>query len=369
LADLERAREIAIAEAKKDLETYSTQIAPQIAEREKKRQEGIAKAETDVKMYQEKLPSVIAEWEKKHASEVEWHLLEPSSMTASNGAQLRRLDDRSIRVEGKADPGFYTITVKTRLRGITGVRLETLPVEGLAGGGPGLPPNGNFVVTELQVKAGSLADPKSLSLIPLQNPKADFTQDGFNIAQAIDSKLQDQLGWAVHPAGGVVHWATFETKEPLGYDDGTVLQFVLHQYHNAKDHRLARFRLAVTTSAKPVTLGLSESLRAITVTAADTRTEAQKKELSDYFNKVDAGLRGVQAAVATAKTPLPVDPGVQQRQRRVKSAEQPVRTDPVLVQLRNDVQQSQQQLANKRLTMAQDLAWALINTPAFLFNH
>jgi hypothetical protein len=110
-------------------------------------------------------------------------------------------------------------------------------------------------------------------------------------------------------------------------------------------------------------------LRAITVTAADVRTDAQKKELSDYFNKVDAGLRGLQAAVASAKTPLPVDPGVQQRQRRIESAEQPVRTDPVLVQLRNDVQQSEQQLANKRLTMAQDLTWALINSPAFLFNH
>jgi hypothetical protein len=277
------------------------------------------------------------------------------------------LDDRSIRAEGKAEPGIYEITVRTRLRGITGLRLETLPVDGLAGGGPGLPPNGNFVVTEFQLKAGS--DPKSLAAVPLQNPKADYTQAGFNIAQAIDAKLRDQLGWAVHPAGGVVHWATFETTEPIGNDGGTVLQFVLHQFHNAKDHRLARFRLSATTSAKPISLGLPEALRAITVTAADKRTEAQKKELLGYFSKVDAGLQAAQTAVATAKTPLPIDPGIQQRQRRLTSAEQPIRTDPVLVQLRNDVARSAEQMANKRLTMAQDLAWALINSSAFLFNH
>ena len=42
--------------------------------------------------------------------------------------------------------------------------------------------------------------------------------------------------------------------------------------------------------------------------------------------------------------------------------------DSQLVRLRSDIEFSKQQVANKRLTAAQDLTWALINNPAFLFN-
>lgn len=190
----------------------------------------------------------------------------------------------------------------------------------------------------------------------------------FSIALAINGNTRDQRGWAVNPAGGVVHWATFETKRPLGFDKGTTLRFVIHQNHNAKMHRLGRFRLSVTTDAAPIRLSLPEDLKAIVSTPADQRDEKQTNTLLAYFRKTNRELLKKQLAVAEAKKPLPEEPGVTNRRKTLEYLKQPVQDDPLLVRLRSDADQSKQQVANKRLTAAQDLAWALINNPAFLFN-
>ena len=73
-------------------------------------------------------------------------------------------------------------------------------------------------------------------------------------------------------------------------------------------------------------------------------------------------------AVNTAKQALPEDPGVTQRKAVLAEANKAISEDPHLVQLRSDVKFSQEQLKNRRLTTAQDLTWALINSPSFLFN-
>jgi len=50
------------------------------------------------------------------------------------------------------------------------------------------------------------------------------------------------------------------------------------------------------------------------------------------------------------------------------NAEKPLPLPPEIVRLRRALSLSEKQLSNKRVIGAQDLAWALINTPAFLFN-
>ena len=49
--------------------------------------------------------------------------------------------------------------------------------------------------------------------------------------------------------------------------------------------------------------------------------------------------------------------------------DQPIKIEPRLLQMRADAKVSAEQLKNIRLTGAQDLVWALVNNPAFLFNH
>jgi hypothetical protein len=72
---------------------------------------------------------------------------------------------------------------------------------------------------------------------------------------------------------------------------------------------------------------------------------------------------------AIAKKPLPLDPQLVLLEAKHTDAQNPIILDPKLVQLRRDADLSTQQLGNKRLSAAQDLAWALINSSAFLFNH
>ena len=75
----------------------------------------------------------------------------------------------------------------------------------------------------------------------------------------------------------------------------------------------------------------------------------------------------IEAHLASQR-PLPIDPGILSRREAQVKAEEPIRLDPKLVQLRQDSEQSKTQITNKRLTATQDLTWALINNPAFLFN-
>ena len=69
------------------------------------------------------------------------------------------------------------------------------------------------------------------------------------------------------------------------------------------------------------------------------------------------------------KAPLPIDPQLAALRGQLEQAQRPVPVDRDSVQLRHDVEMSIQQAATRRLTAAQDIAWALINSPAFLFNH
>ncbi len=104
------------------------------------------------------------------------------------------LPDRSIYSTGKEGRGIYSIEVKTNLRGITGIRLEAITDERLPHGGPGLAPDGNFVLNQLEVFAESIADPKENKKIALHQAKADFNQENFPVAKLVDGNINDGPG-------------------------------------------------------------------------------------------------------------------------------------------------------------------------------
>jgi hypothetical protein len=102
---------------------------------------------------------------------------------------------------------------------------------------------------------------------------------------------------------------------------------------------------------------------------APSRTKEEQTAIAAYWKENDPELRKLGLALGKNQLPLATDPGVLERRAALARAELPITLEPKLVQLRQDAQQSKTQIANKRLTAAQDLTWALINTPSFLFNH
>ncbi len=364
---LQKDREEAIAKGKAEVEDRKVEIAPRIAEEERKRQENIAAKEKDVKDYEAKLPEALAAWEKKYRKDVDWTPLVATKLDASNGATLVSQPDLSVIATGKNGKGNYTFTAVTHLKGITALRLEALEDGRLPTKGPGRAPDGNFVLVQFEVTAAPKDKPAEAAKVTLQNAKADFMQQNFDVKNVIDGTPDNGRGWAVSPAPGMTHWATFETKAPVGFDAGTILTFTLRQTFNSADYMLSKFRLSVTTTPQPG-LGYSDELRAIVSLDADKRDEQQKAVVAKHFRLIDPEVAKRNAALAEAKKPLPIDPRLKELQDSLVMVSKPVPLDTTLVQLRKDTEQSTKQVADARLTAAQDLSWALINSPSFLFN-
>jgi hypothetical protein len=367
---LEKEREAGLGQAKTALAGYEIELAPKLAEQEKQRQARIDQTSAALKKYEaDVLPGKLAEWERTHTSAVDWVRLNPRSLKATGRIKLTKQDDLSVFATGPKGNTAYTVVAGTDLRGITAVRLEVLSDERLPNGGPGRAPNGNFVLNQFELKVAPKSDPMNAQKAFFAKARADFSQENFTIGLAIDGSTNGGKGWALAPNTGVSHWAVFELKEPINIEGGALLTFTFGQQFTQNDHQIGRFRLSVAAAKPPVALGLSEDLQAVVDTPATERTQKQQAALVKYFGTTDAELRKKQQALAEANKPLPPDPKLLELKAAVAEASKPVEVDPKLLQLRQDVAMSTKQIGDRRLTAAQDIAWALINSPAFLFNH
>jgi WD40 repeat protein len=355
-----------LPKAKAELEAYKKQIAPAVAAAKKKQDEEVKKLQAELKVYEAELARKFADFDKKNDPHVPWKTLKPVSYRALNKGTLKIHPDGIVETVKARNIDTFSVVVETEMKGITALRLEALADPKLPGGGPGKAPDGNFVLTEIQV----LETPdgvKNGDRLEIVEAKADFEQKDYPVSATLDNLTDAPKGWAVYPSFGVTHWATFKFKKPFGDGTKKKLKIALHQRFSSPNFFLGKFRLSATTHASPG-LSMSEELAAIYKTPSDKRTAAQRASLDKYFGAIDQGHLERRFKILAAAAPPPADPKVKSLEEMIARLSAPTPEPPHLVQLRNDFLASQAQLKNRRLTGAQDLAWALLNSPAFLFN-
>ncbi|MBK8975247.1 MAG: DUF1553 domain-containing protein [Planctomycetes bacterium] len=251
-------------------------------------------------------------WETAQAPAL-WHTVAPGNVRSAAGAPLEVLDDGSVRAGGNAaDTDVYEFVGRTDLARLSGIRLELLPDPSFPRGGPGRADSGNFVLAHVTASVVPLADVTGARPVALAAATADFSQRDWPVASAI---VDDDKGWGIHPNAGTAHEAVFELAEDVGADGGALVLLRLRMPYGGR-HVIGRFRVSVTDAPRPV-------------------------RYSDLPTEVTAALR------------VPEDERDDMQRAAVHRAFVP--RDPELLQW-------------IRLATAQDLAWALATSPAFLFN-
>jgi WD40 repeat protein/tetratricopeptide (TPR) repeat protein len=175
-----------------------------------------------------------------------WTVLKPTEMKSSGGATLIKLDDDSILATGlNPTKDTYTIVAPTHLLNVAALRLEAMPHESLGRRGPGRVQWGNFALGEISLKAEPLSVAGAAAAVKLKNPYADFEQDKYPVASAVDGN--PATGWSINPRVGETHTAVFEIESslPAGFEAGTKLTITL-DFHFGERHAIGRFRLSVS---------------------------------------------------------------------------------------------------------------------------
>ncbi len=202
----------------------------------------IEKKDSGVLLSTENRP-LVEQWLARQNKVVQWQPLEIDTFLSAEGSTLSRTTNGVILSDGKRpDKDSYTLTAKVALTNITALRLDVLSRDSLPMRGPGRNDNGNFHLSEIELRIFENGSNQS-QLVKFKNATADFNQGDWGIERAIDGDIK--TAWGIHPSVGQSHQAAFEFKEPLHLKPGGVMAITLKQQHGG-GHLIGAFKLFAT---------------------------------------------------------------------------------------------------------------------------
>ena len=196
------------------------------------------------------LDQTQVEWQTKWNEKLSagWNALAAASAKSAvtNGAKLRKLDDKSLLAEGEnPESDTYTVKLKIDPGNLAAIRLETLPDDSLPKKSAARAEDGRFRLSEFEAEL--IANTKETNSKPRKlkftQTIADTAEAGFEIDKATDGKAD--TGWGVAAdAVGEPHVALFALGEPMKVTTNAELKVTLRFDASKSKRALGRFRIA-----------------------------------------------------------------------------------------------------------------------------
>ncbi|MBM4270221.1 MAG: DUF1549 domain-containing protein, partial [Deltaproteobacteria bacterium] len=202
-------------------------------------------------------PKAFEEWTERMKAAIErgepkWEVLEPVSFNATGGERARTRRNGSLLIDGAVpDTSTYVIEARTKLSGITAVRLEAFRNPELPGNGPGRGDEASpeFVVSELEVTREPTREGEEPRPIAFYRAFASHGHRDGRVPSAIDGAVD--TGWSIAERYGQDHWAVFLVDDPEKIEGEYRLKFMIRQ-NAGFGKTIGNLRLSVTNAPADV---------------------------------------------------------------------------------------------------------------------
>ena len=249
----------------------------------------------------------MAKWEASLPAQPKWEVVRLANQ-GDNSQRYIEQSDGSILCQGYAPTKFTThMQATTTAKTVTGFRLELLNDPNLPCNGPGRSHIGTCALSEFNVEAWDAKDLKIKVNVKLVKATADYGNPERDLESNYDDKSKncrvtgpidfaidgkDDTAWGIDAGPGRRNFprnAVFVADKPVGFRNGTVLDFKLKQMHggwNSDDHmnnNLGRFRLSVTETPNPAADTIPVNVRQVLAIPKEKRSPAQVAALFGYW--------------------------------------------------------------------------------------
>ena len=300
--------------------SHEANIAVYTPEEQMKRAEmfrRVQEIETELQHHMPDWRERMAVWEEAaKQNQIPWTVIQPQVEDISTGGQ-RYLPqpDGSFLADGYA-PAQHRVqmALKTDVQNITAFRLELMTDPNLPRNGPGRSSKGSCALTEFEVTAAPVSDPKKTTKLKIAKATADISMPEreldaiFNdksgkrrvvgpIDFAVDGK--EETAWTIDAGPALRNQprkAVFTLAQPISNTDGTILTFYLNQKHGGwnnndqQQNQIGRMRLSLTTAPDAVADPLPADVREILSIQRERRSPAQQQAVFRYWRTTLSGL-------------------------------------------------------------------------------